>query len=258
MYRPRGVEVLLACLGLIAVVRCAISPYPVPLRNSMEGSSIERDDHIHFDRLHSRFYQHRPHWNRPDASTVLSTYPDTYFFEHRPLFFADRHSRLSRAKLLQAYNHFGKVHVSNNEGTRFITVSQDIAQVGSATEPRIFDPGLNEFASGVRVLERHFGKAITLAAQGADLPGERNEHAGPLRIPSWGMVEALEPMPASPFFSVAYVRGLLRQQRYLKLTSHLDENIWLGLRLREHGSIQGRIYDEESLLMDELNTLLRG
>ncbi|SPO28151.1 uncharacterized protein UTRI_10190 [Ustilago trichophora] len=252
----QGAQLIRVFLGLAAVAKAAVPRYSVEFGKRMEGGSAH-DDHIHFDQLHSRFFQHKPAANRPDTPTVLRMYPETYFAHGKPLFFADQDSHLSRAGLLQAYNLFGKVHVSNAEGTRHLTIVPDIGQFGTDPKPRISEPGLGILAAGFKTIENHYGRAVALVSQGADLGQEDGEQGLRFQTPKWTTVELTEPMPSSPFYKISNLRRLLKAQRYLLFTSQLNENIQYGVRLTALGQVQGRSFGDSKIVLREAANLLR-
>ncbi|SPO28152.1 uncharacterized protein UTRI_10191 [Ustilago trichophora] len=252
----QGARLLQLCLGLAVVATATAPRYSEELNERMEGSSQNGpDDRIRFDQLHSRFFRHQPQASVPDAHTILSMYPGTPFFNDKPLFFADQDSYLSRAGLLQAYDLFGKVHVSNAEGTRHLTIWPDDGTLGLDSKPWMSDKLLDRFSAGIKVLENHFGRAVTLVSRGANL-GQAVDEEG-FETPEWPRVGASDAMPFDENLTKEYIRLLLRQKRFLNFSSRLEPEIKYGVRVDSFGGVQGRTFDREYVIYGEVMKLLR-
>ena len=196
---------------------------------------------IKFDDLHSGFFQHRPYPSAPHGTDVEEMFPNTLFFQRKPVFFTDTASPLSKNRLHEAYTLFGRIHVADVERKQYLTLSPSPRPQAGAFRRYEFDQGLDRFVRTVRAYEKHFGKNAVTVLYGPDLfrsESDRRDLKYRYRdIVPWRDIRTAETIPRGADLSSDELRELIRQHRFVKVGS-TDGRAALVMRFDADGTLQ--------------------
>ncbi|SJX63995.1 uncharacterized protein SRS1_11235 [Sporisorium reilianum f. sp. reilianum] len=212
-----------------------------PMRKRMDGS--QRDDQLFFDNLHTGFFRHVPFPQAPSELDKEDMYPDTYFFNKQPIFFTDSDTPLSRNKLHEAFNYFGKVHVADIGTGRVLTIAPDTR--GAELGPYGYDAGLDKFVRHIRAFERIYGPAVAAVAHGSKTtrsPTDRRSWSSTYddAVP-WETIKNARALANDPNLTPQQLRQRLRQDKFVKVGSK-DGLSSVSLRFDEDGLLEGEIW----------------
>lgn len=212
----------------------------VSLKKRMNAGSSWDEDLVSFDQLHNHVFQH-PAPSAPISNAQIEErWPTTYLFNNKPVLFTDSQTPLDFAKLLQAYNDFGKVHIADTEHRRFLTLQSSHQPLGELQRQPEYDEGLERFVSTAQAFERHYGKNLAAVLFGPELNKvHRDEMGKPTFKPEpWSKIKAARAMTASG--STEELRQELRERKYIKYSSE-DGESHLAIRFNTDGSLQERV-----------------
>lgn len=207
------------CVWLLSLC-VVVAGAPInPLKRRMDG----RGDQISFDDLHVGFFRHRPFPSPPSTVDAEEMYPDTFFFQQRPIFFTDSVTPLNRGKLHEAYNLWGKLHVVDTDGPRFLTIVPDTRRPADVLGQYTHDEGLEKFVQHVQAVERLYGTSVAHVGFGpvmlrspSDAPDRERRYP---ELVLWRDIRHAAPLPFNHGMSSDHLRNLLRRDKFVKVSS---------------------------------------
>ncbi|SPO28150.1 uncharacterized protein UTRI_10189 [Ustilago trichophora] len=218
-------------------------------RKRMLATDVSSEkDRIPFEQLRSDFFQHNPRLAQAFSSSVLEQFSDTFFFKKKPVFQAYPQFGVSQSRLRHAYDSFGKVHVSNAEQSRFLTIEPKYrfpSGVKAADDQKLAHDVLASFVRRKEFIKEHFGNDAALVTYGWDLTPTRKAKFG-LGHPR----DALRDMSAGTSYTV--IRKRLSEEGWAVLASRSGKSR-LRLVLQPQGSIHPSVFGELKSAAQELH-----
>ena len=245
----QGHNCFYACIGLLAFARGVTSSTSARLEkrvNDQTSTGSRRgDDRVTFDDLHSGYFQHQPYPAAPQGREVEEMFPNTYFYQRKPVFFTDTASSLSRNQLHEAYSLFGRAHVVDTEQGQYLTLTPPLGPSDNNMRRYMYDGGLDRFVRKVRVYERLFGRNAALVVFGpemlrqeTDRPDFRYRYTDHVL---WREIRAAEAIPRTADVSSQQLREMLRRNRYVKVAGE-DGHTALAMRFNVDGTFQDGLF----------------
>ncbi|GAC92524.1 hypothetical protein PHSY_000078 [Pseudozyma hubeiensis SY62] len=221
-----------------------------PLEKRMNG----RGDQLPFDDLHVGFFRHRPFPSPPLTVDAEEMYPETYFFQQRPVFFTDSANLLNRDKLHEAYSLWGKIHVVDTDGPRFLTILPDTRRPADALGRYTHDEGLEKYVEKVQAIERLYGRSIAHVAFGpvilrrpSDVPDRERRYP---ELVLWRDIRNAAPLPFNHGLNSGQLRDILKRDKFVKISSQ-DGLSSFVLRFDVDGTLHnGLLGDMDPELLD--------
>ncbi|SPO28149.1 uncharacterized protein UTRI_04539_B [Ustilago trichophora] len=170
----QATKLVFVLLTLAAVVNAAVlravGLHPAMLQERSIFSF--RDTKVGYDSLNNDYFgsEYSPYFDSPPPLEAYQKYPETYFYDGKPVLQAKYGVGLSQKKLKEMYKQFGGAYVTDHRGENPIAI-------GTSLKPPAKDEGLIKYLKDRDFVRTNFGRNAALAAYGHD--------AKPLKVSKW-------------------------------------------------------------------------